>query len=95
MIPIPETAMPVVKVLRRDVLKPKSLPVLRGKRLRWPPDFCPMGLHLKSYDMLPVLASNFANSECSQAAVEAFWRWWDQVSIEDAQEAVNAIWGKD
>lgn len=87
--PIPEAAMPVVELLRRDVTRPGLLPVgapLRfdGAYLRgdasWP---CPMGLHPDSHGRDEPCALPFG------AAGEAFSEWWDEQ--EDAEAATDAV----
>lgn len=73
--PIPEAAMPVVEILRRDVKRPTELParycIARQGNLRWNIDwtaeenanYCPMGLHPKSTSSAPVAPIQFAGEE--------------------------------
>ena len=95
MTPIPAEAMPVVEVLRRDVPRPTDIPYLNLNCgcLRWLNGCCPMGLHPKGIVRTPVTGYAFANGlECNSGEVQAFVRWWDWLSNEDTQEAVDAIW---
>ncbi len=106
MIPIPEAAMSVVEVLRRDVKKPKVLPELvRGRSfpltrscLRFKldqekePRRCPMGLHPKSIGNCPDEPEAFPFG-IPYSAMKAFGRdWWDQPELKDAKEAVDTVW---
>ena len=93
MTPIPRAAMPVVRVLRRDVKRPKDLPVARQSALRWGA-CCPMGLHKGSFVVCPVDSYNFAGGAADQDSVDAFFRWWDSLPASDARAAVDAVWGK-
>lgn len=102
---IPVQALPVVRVLRRDVPRPKELPRLarcaaavatkRRYILRfWPPKnhllCCPMGLHPATPHAEPTPGDGFPASD---EAVEAFAYWWDTQT--DAQAAVDAVWPPD
>jgi hypothetical protein len=98
---IPKSAMPVVVVLRRNVPKPATLPIslkshdrqLPQTMLRWLDDnTCPMGKHPKSRHPCPGYWQGFADGMCDDAAVTAFFRWWDDIQEKDAQEAMDAIW---
>jgi hypothetical protein len=75
---IPKMAMPIVEILRRDVKKPKRLPVsiyyIRScaaqKILRWETPreqnkkiCCPMGLHSESCSEIPYSVSEFLPHE--------------------------------
>jgi hypothetical protein len=100
---IPRAAIPVVKILRRDVPRPNKLPVdvfaeRGGSLLRWemgteeiPRNCCPMGLHPKASVSCPVWRCDFPID--SAAAIDAFGGWWDSISERDAKEAMDAIWG--
>jgi len=94
--PIPIEAMPVVEVLRRDVPRPKELPVLieigTGKALRWGVCICPMGLHKKSSSYTPTCPLDFTGDECLNEAICAFYEWWDSLTLADAPAAMDAIW---
>lgn len=74
--PIPEAAMPVVEILRRDVKRPTELPrrysPFEPGNTRWNIDWkhqklstncCPMGLHPKSLSAAPSWSVDFANGE--------------------------------
>ena len=97
---LPEGALPVVEVLRRDVPKPDTLPnfIFRGGwlggRLRWGQALpcCPMGLHKGSACATPMSSSDFAGGCCTGNQVYEFLYWWDDLPEEHAEEAVNAIW---
>lgn len=101
---IPQEAIPIINVLRRDVSRPNELPFLmesackcddhiNEKRLRWAQKghiFCPMGFHPKSSYPAPLFSTGFAGGECSDQEVIDFFAWWD--SLKDPQEAVDAVW---
>lgn len=101
--PIPRVALPVVKILRRDVNRPSCLPDLEktriGRALRWKilknPKLltycCPMGMHPSAKSSYPVEFRTFPVKTASDSSVLAFANWWDEQ--EDAVAAVNAIWG--
>lgn len=91
---IPAAAMPVVKVLRRDVPRPRTLPEAiypKCRGLRWDMS-CPMGLHKASSHRTPYRPESFAAGECSAKAVKAFADWWDRQA--EAKAAVDAVWPK-
>lgn len=69
--PIPKAAMPVVRVIRRDVPRPKKLPTLFGRSLalRFCRFHCPMGLHPKAKDRTPIVRADFP--PCSDMAIAA------------------------
>lgn len=100
--PMDSASERVAEILRRDVTKPGHLPV--GNPLRfdgvyvkrrssygrvadvdggWP---CPMGLHPESRGRDEPCGIPFGPDG------EAFSAWWDEQ--EDAQAAVDAVWGK-
>ena len=95
--PIPKAAMPVVRIIRRDVPRPKMLPTDRwGTILRFPIKkfgyWCdPMGLHPKATNSWPAGAKEFP---ASNRAIRAFYMWWDYIPAALAQQAVDAVWGK-
>jgi len=94
---IPKEAMPVVRVLRRDVKRPRALPLLIDDVLRWArkgKEICPMGLHKKSMSKQPMNYRQFADGCCSQESVTAFYGYWDELFARDARNAVNDIWPK-
>ena len=97
MMPLPDIAKPVVEVLRRDVPRPAELPVFvrRGVGLRFRRKgtdalCCPMGLHPKAVRADPFYYGDFP--ECWGDAIGCFGQWWDNVSLDDAQAAIDAIW---
>lgn len=74
-IKIPYAAMPVVRVLRRDVRKPSKRSMRSGKVvffIRNKKRFCPMGLHNKSTVATPYCSSQFAGCECKSLSVASF-----------------------
>ena len=101
--PIPTEAMPVVEVLRRDVPRPKTLPIFLSEddprpALRWLRNelaTCPMGLHRKSWSPTPLSGAVFADNCCTGEQVCAFYLWWDVLPVKHAEEAVSAIWGEE
>ena len=94
--PIPKAARPVVKIIRRDVPRPKTLPAalytgLQGyKCLRWADGKCPMGMHKLAKSKTPIAPGSFP--ECSEEEISAFAVWWDRQR--SAQKAVDAVWGR-
>jgi len=92
--PIPEQAMPVVEILRKDVPKPDKLPTghcwVKGGL-----SYCPMGLHPNSSNQMPIYYDEFAGGICDSPAMGWFMVWWDGLGVEDAQEAVDAVWGEE
>ena len=99
--PIPEAAMPVVEILRRDVERPRELPERvpgfglgfreqkHGRQIRC----CPLGLHPKITIHFPSNYIAHRRLGIPFKTVQAFTdQWWDGLSVEDAQEAVDAIW---
>ena len=89
---IPPECMPVVLVLRRDVPRPKDLPVFSYGRFRFRYS-CPMGLHKDSTKPCPGWSEQFANGECTHDEVVTFGKWWD--SQTDAAAAVDAVWPRE
>ena len=94
--PIPKAARPVVKIIRQDVPRPKTLPVpmFPGRRdyqsLRWANGKCPMGMHRLAKSNTPLAPGSFPG--CSEEEIFAFADWWDRQS--SAEEAVDAVWGR-
>ena len=96
---LPSRIMPVVKILRRDVPKPKT-------RLKATPaprftvkgtQFCPMGRHPTARWPVPSSPSDFADGPMRDLPIEAtynFWQWFDYLSLKEAREAVDLIWPK-
>ena len=102
--PIPEDAIPVVEILRKDVRRPSELPHI-GKGcndmpvLRWKStdrrtflgqECCPMGLHPEATDPCPY--DDDSAFPASFDEIEAFADWWDSLELSDASEAMDAIW---
>lgn len=99
---IPKNARPIIKVLRRDVRRPKALPRFftglqklcwRSRRWANPPNpsgaCCAMGLHPKAKRAFPFFPGDFPYGVI---ALRTFAKWYDQQT--DPQELVDAIWGK-
>lgn len=96
--PIPIEAWPVVEVLRRDVPRPETPPVMVSCCPRWYQDIdmrgretCPMGMHPMARALLPADNIDFPLAE--DAAVKAFARWFDCLPAKAAPFVVDAIWG--
>ncbi len=99
MTPIPEAAMPVVRIIREQVPRPKRLPFQDGDKLRWKRKreglivyFCPMGLLPGAKFAIPISGYGAGLPDEMYDAISCFGSWWDGLS--DAQEAVDAVWGK-
>ena len=101
MLTIPELALPVVEILRRDVKRPRALPIVDRGSTNTPPGFprwhfkdrripkCPMGLHPLALSPTPTNKKNFPVKGCATANIRAFFRWWDdQTKPKEAREAV-------
>jgi len=94
--PIPKAAWPVVKIIRRDAPRPKTLPVAMFpwrryyQSLRWVDGKCRMGMHRLAKSNTPVAPGSFP--KCSEKQISAFADWWDRQG--SAQEAVDAVWGR-
>jgi len=83
---IPELAMPVVEVLRRDVPPPKELPYIEGGTLGFGLfHACPRNLHAQQGGIM-------SEKEVPQASRDAFYRWWDSLSEKDILSACIVIW---
>jgi len=89
--PLPDKAISIAEMLRREVPRPNYLPignplrfdrVLISNDLGWP---CPMGLHPAAKGRDEPCMIPFGK------AGEAFSEWWDEQ--EDAEAATNAVWG--
>jgi len=103
--PIPEEAMPVVEIIRREVPRPAELPVRLKETLRWKINneyYCPMGLCPKAIRPTPSGPFSFGYDESANTTSEnrflytdAFMGWWDWLLPKDAAEAVDAIWPKE
>lgn len=95
--PIPEEAMAVVEILRRDVKRPVLPMLIEGRLLRWPNKHagrrwtCPMGMHPEATASMPGDETGFPL--CSGVAVVSFAEWFDEQT--DAQATTDAVWGED
>ena len=86
---IPAAAMPVVRILRRDVPRPKRLPTMRiDEVLRFKSHCCPMGLHPRATNEEPCFKNHFPCR--SDHAIQEFGFWWDAQT--DAKAATDAVW---
>jgi hypothetical protein len=91
---IPKAAMPVVRILRRDVPRPKELPrttavvTVDSPMLRFC-DRCPMGMHPQARHSAPETTKTFPPCK-SNKEIEAFYIWWDAQT--DAKAATDAVW---
>ena len=102
---IPEDAMPVVEIIRRDVPRPTRLPgfsiyFANIKCLRFNGCSCPMGLHKNSTSYTPTQPEAFLGDDLIMEErmrlgepVESFAHWWDKQT--DPKAAVDAVWGKE
>jgi len=100
--PIPGEAMSVVEILRRDVPRPKELPMpmviaacyegVLPRPLRWRGkgdrlSCYAIGLHPKSTEQA---YSKEDFPLASDEEIQAFVHWWDEQT--DAHAAVDAVW---
>lgn len=100
MVTIPQQAMAVVEILRRDVPKPtESLFMdeftVNGQDCMrfYPSSRCPMGLHPNAIPTCPVTSIGFCQShEVTDGEVKSFYQWWDSLTLEQATQAVDLIW---
>lgn len=96
--PIPEEALPVVEIIRRDVPRPETLPVAQTNScMRWYRGAllcCPMGLHGTAKLGAPSDGFHFEGElrNCTSDAIEQLGIWWDEQT--DARAAVDAVWGE-
>lgn len=92
---IPENAMPVVEILRRDVPKPTARIVGVDDVFTVKPRFecgkCPLGLHPTAMSKTPV-GGCFEAGPLLTMWVWPFYRWWDGLTLEEARLAVDLIW---
>lgn len=91
---IPEEAMPVVKILRRDVPRPKTMPRREG---RWNPELrwhgrCPIGIHPAAKSKEPGSIWAWPVPGVTDRNILAFVDWWDQLKSHQARAAVDLIW---
>ena len=92
----PRHSLQVLRIIRAEVERPKELPSRpeHGWALRWG-RHCPMGLHNSSTVPAPAQSRQFAGGRCSTQGVYEFWRsWWDDITPDQAQAAMDFIWGK-
>ena len=103
---IPRAAMPVVKVLRRDVERPGGLPVAQCCGLCGPPHALAWTRRHPAYPKGPVaccpmglhpastdnVPSDPGSFPAPAPAIAAFAFWWDDIPEERAAEAVEAVW---
>lgn len=102
---IPEAAMPVVLILRRDVPRPTAEIVQGpGGAPRFVCGKCPMGLHPTALYLTPSTPNVFTPNSPLGGLNEVrwgtdgyspgyvFWNWWDYLTLDEAREAVDLIW---
>ena len=102
---IPKLALPIVKIIRRDVPRPDGVPSLFKERhpgtksngvLRWRGSTggwcCPMGLHPLANSNAPVSTESFPVAGCGSENIKVFGNWWD--SLVKVRAAMDAVWGK-
>ena len=98
----PAAAQPILDIIRRDVPRPKELPIPDAHLgLRWN-SFCPMGLTPKTNSECPSDMNSFGYEDefdqdddlRADVLVGSFAEWWDSIQEPDAQEAMDFIWGK-
>jgi hypothetical protein len=93
---IPEEAMPVVEILRRDVVRPTAELVIDTEE--YAPRFvcgkCPMGLHLTARSLTPFSHDHFSEDGpvWNDVIIDGFWQWWDGLTLEQATAALDLIW---
>ena len=102
--PIPAAAMPVIRILRKEVARPRGLPHLCSpsaiRWLRWTRRkrkqtvlCCPMGMHPKATIGTPSSMGTFlpkSYRRTTNKAVDSMANWWDEQT--DAQAATDAVW---
>ncbi len=100
MLKIPENALPVIKDIRKNIKRPKKLPVswkVEGTNLRWYLNgntYCPLGFHpaLCCIHFTPFSINDFSYVPFTGKQFQCFIHWFDKQT--DAKEVVKAIWGK-
>lgn len=94
----PKSALQVLRIIRKEVEKPKKLPKYLRDDLRWRHEsgrhICPMGLHEDSESWCPTEDWEFAGGRCNEESIKFFADWWDDIIGSDAQAAVDFIWKK-
>jgi hypothetical protein len=96
--PIPPEAMPVVRIIRRKVRRPATLPSFRNGQRGGPLRFgkkpneayCPMGALPNAIHITPCTPRQAGLPDGLNRAFNAFVGWWD--SQTDPQAAVDAVW---
>lgn len=91
----PPEAGPVIKILRRDVPRPKRRPRPTGysncaRLYRWDAR-CPMGLHPQAKLSTPLYQIDLPVVE--QEAIESFYNAWDSLKADQLDAALDEIWG--
>jgi hypothetical protein len=98
--PIPDAAVPVLELLRRDVPRPDP-GNLNGTVLRWfmftrtgMGQYCdPLGLHPNAVCGTPRIPDALPGVPVlRREMMQAFADWWDEQT--DPQAAVDAVWGQ-
>jgi len=95
---IPKTAKKTADYIRKTVKRPKRLPKPDEMDfLRWGRK-CPLGMLKEAgkYEPTPSELENFKTrpDELTNTDIKSFWKWWDDLDVSDALEAMNAVWGK-
>jgi len=98
MTPFPSYALPVLKIIRKEVHRPKEMPgILKigsESYLRWLIDekyFCPMGLCPNATASAPA-DGHFFRYPVRDHAISQFAHWFD--SQTDARAVMDFIWPK-
>ena len=103
-LPIPESAMPVVLILRAEVPRPSPESVIpmteKDDRIRFGTPtserHCPMGLHKSALRTCPMFPDTFLGikraAELSGSNTKCFALWWDSIPYERASEAIALVW---
>lgn len=97
---IPKEVMPIVRILRRDVLRPENPPSAFKASFfpRWNLQdvlYCPMGLHPLAIWHEPYAIHHFHTPIGSTKDIENFVNWWDSTGSWKAREKMNLIWPED
>lgn len=104
----PPQALQVLRIIRAEVPRPSGVPTWErlgdgNWALRWMRGYprsvvgcvgyCPMGLHPDSANHAPMYHWNFAGMRCGERGVRYFGAWFDSIARDQAQAAVDFIWG--
>lgn len=97
MIAIPDEAMPVVEILRRDVERPTGKIIQIRAHPRLECGACLMALHPTALALTktPTRRESFASGPMHDLDVDNFYHfasWWDHLTIPQAYEALDLIW---